>query len=541
MRIPTNPDERFSLYMDLIEKCSVSMDERKSDYTSLRSYYLFGAGQDDSPAHFNKIYSHIDQLTSFLYSADTTRFSISLGAGVEKSENSKVPVLTQALHDEWEYSRAPKVVSEAIAWAMCFSSTHIKLVRRRGNIVPYMVDPANVGVLREDIPYTDRQEAFLMKYYITHAELDRMIQGNPRREKVLKNASAVERAVSDVPNAMNRIILSSTNPTIYGNVNLDLSGMNRMQPKVSEPTIQMSELYVYNDELEDYQMVTIADPGIIVYDRPLWDEDYSKAIYLKGELPFIQVCPNPQYDYYWGQSEVQRLIFLQEMRNKRMGEILDLLSKQVSPPTAMFGVNGIQDEKNFALNRAGGVFTNDMPNGKIERFAPEIPPDLWKEISEIDQMFSEASGISNILSGKGESGVRSKGHASDLARLGSSRAKKRALVMEEMISEVATTYLRLMQLDDKNELTDDKGQKFIPHQFTKDFVVKVDAHSNSPIFVEDLRNLAFDLLKAGAIDKMSLLDLTEPPMKQLLKERLEKLEKQQAQNPPKESKGDGGH
>jgi hypothetical protein len=60
-------------------------------------------------------------------------------------------------------------------------------------------------------------------------------------------------------------------------------------------------------------------------------------------------------------------------------------------------------------------------------------------------------------------------------------------------------------------------------------VVKVDAHSNSPIFTEDLRQLAFNMFKAGAIDKESLIDLLEPPMKQLLKEKLKRMEAKQAE------------
>jgi hypothetical protein len=47
--------------------------------------------------------------------------------------------------------------------------------------------------------------------------------------------------------------------------------------------------------------------------------------------------------------------------------------------------------------------------------------------------------------------------------------------------------------------------------------------------MEDLRSLAFNLFKAQVIDKESLLDLLEPPMKQLLKDRLKKLEAKQAQ------------
>jgi hypothetical protein len=50
--------------------------------------------------------------------------------------------------------------------------------------------------------------------------------------------------------------------------------------------------------------------------------------------------------------------------------------------------------------------------------------------------------------------------------------------------------------------------------------------------------LAFNLFKAQVIDKESLLDLLEPPMKQQLKDRLKKMEAAQAAQaaaqPPKE-------
>ena len=99
------------------------------------------------------------------------------------------------------------------------------------------------------------------------------------------------------------------------------------------------------------------------------------------------------------------------------------------------------DEKNFALNRAGGLLSTDMPNAKVDRLAPEMPSSLFEVIHEVDAMFAEASGITSILGGRGESGVRSAGHASQLARLGSSRAKKRALIIEDSLEKVATLYL----------------------------------------------------------------------------------------------------
>ena len=522
MRIPANPVDREIFYLDVIQKCLASREERKPDYAALRSWYLFGSSPNEPPAIFNKIFPHIDQLTSFLYSAETTRFSINTGAAVSDQEQVKVPALTRALNDEWLNSNADQVFSSAVTWSLAYNSAFIKIVINNG-IHPYMVEPSCIGVLREDTPYTDRQEAFVQTYYITKSELYARLYSHPKRDQIVKRITTTQHERTEVANGIERIIMSQSQPEMYGNVNLDLSGYNRYKATVAEETVEMTELWIWNDDTKDYQVVTKADPDVIIYDRP------GESVFLKGELPFVQICPNPLYDYYWGGSEVQRMVFLQELRNKRLTEILDLLSKQVSPPTALIGFTGILDEKNFALNRAGGLLSTDMPNAKVEKLAPTIPPDLFKEIDKIDAMFEEVSGIGNVLQGKGEAGVRSSGHASQLARLGSSRAKKRALVIEDSLEKVATLYLKCMQIYDPTHFTDMEGRKFIAEQFTKDYTVKVDAHSNSPIFMEDMRQLAFNLYEAKVIDKESLLDLLEPPMKQLLKDRLKKMEKKEAE------------
>jgi hypothetical protein len=539
MRIPKPASERESFYLEIIQKCMVSRDERSPDYASLRSFYLFGCGPEDAPAIFNKIYPHLDQLTSFLYSAETTRFSINLGASVPEQEHRKIPVLTQALNDEWLNSNCDQVFSSAITWSLVYNSTFIKLIYNNG-IHPYMVEPGAMGVLREDSPYLDRQEAMVQTYYITKSELMSRLYSHPKREQILNRITAsYNPPITDTPNGVDRIVLSSSDPNMMGNVNMGLDGYNRYKAQVAEDTVEMKELWLWNDETMDYQVVTMASPDIVIYDRP------GESVFLKGELPFIQICPNPQYDYFWGQSECQRLIYLQQMRNNRMTEILDLLSKQVAPPTALMGFSGILDEKNFALNRAGGLLSTDMPNAKVEKLAPTIPSDLYESLNQIDRMFEEVSGIGNVLQGKGESGVRSAGHASQLARLGSSRAKKRALIVEDALEKVSTLYLKLMQAYDDTHFKDTEKVPFVAEQFTKDYTVKVDAHSNSPIFTEDLRALAFNLFKAQAIDKESLLDLLEPPMKQELKDRLKRMEEKQSMvaaqqaAQPKPEKGGG--
>jgi hypothetical protein len=306
-------------------------------------------------------------------------------------EHKKAPTLTQALNDEWLNSNADQVFSSALTWSLVYNSTFVKLVYNNG-IYPYMIEPSAIGVLREDTPYTDRQEALVQTYYITKSELYARLYSHPKREEIVSRVTAGYREQeSDIPEAVNRIVMSQSSPTIYGNINMELYGINRYKAKVAEETIEMKELWVWNDDTQDYQVVTMAAPDVIIYDRP------GASLFLKGELPFVQICPNPQYDYYWGASECQKLMLLQQLRNQRMTEILDLLSKQVSPPTSLVGFTGILDEKNFALNRPGGLLATDMPNAKVERLAPDMPGDLFEVLHEIDAMFAEVSGISNVL------------------------------------------------------------------------------------------------------------------------------------------------
>ena len=524
MRIPTDLIQRELFLVDVMQKCMVSVESRRSEYDSLRAYYLFGAGPEEAPAQYNKIFPHIDQLSAFMYAADSTRFSINLGASASKHYHKMVPALTKGLYDYWLNSNADQVFSQALNWSFCYNSTFVKPVWRNG-IHPYMVEPSAMGVLREDTPYTDRQEAIVQVYYMTKSELFSRLYSHPKREELVRRITFSEQQTKKDAQGVDRVITSATNPTIYGNINLNLAGINRYVPMLAEETVEMRELWVYDDEIDDYICVTIADPDVVIFDRA------SESMFLKGEIPFIQVCPNPQYDYYWGQSEVQRLIFLQDMRNKRTTQILQLLDKQVAPPTALMGFTGILDEKNFALQRAAGLLATDMPNAKVEQFAPDIPNDMFREIAEIDAMFAEASGIVSVLQGRGESGVRSAGHASQLARLGSSRAKKRALVVESALEKLATIYLKMMMVYDDTVYTDEDGEKFIAKQFTDDFTVKVDAHSNSPIFMEDMRELAFSLYQAGTIGKERLIDMLDPPMKQLLLDDLKKQGSQPPQTP----------
>jgi hypothetical protein len=300
------------------------------------------------------------------------------------------------------------------------------------------------------------------------------------------------------------------------------------EPKIEADLIDMVDLYVYDDELEDYQLVSIAAPDVIIFDRP------QSAVGIAKHPHFIVVQPEPNlYDYFWGDSFTARLTQLQDWRTERTGQIRGMMQKQFDPPMSATGMGGISDEKFAALRSPGGRLFNSSPGGKIETHYPQMPQDAFAELGQIDQMFDDVAGIGHILQGKGEHGVRSRGQADLMARLGSSRPKVRAIVAEEAAEDLATLILHnLQEYSEQRFIAHPPGQDslpFIAQQFTVDYEVKVDAHSSSPIFVEDRKADAKELFEAKAIDRETLLDMFDPPNVQMLKERLKLIEQHESE------------
>lgn len=519
MIIPKEDVDRERFFEDTVRKCLVSQEERARNYGLMRDYYLRGSGPEEQETPYNKIFPHIELLTAFLFSAETTKFAIHVGPEIHDNEWKKIPALSKSLNTEWMNSGADLVFSQALTWALVYNTMMIKLVVRGRDTHPFAVEPHCFGVLREDLPFTDRQEAMVHIYYTTRSQLEQDIEKHPKKTEILAAVQPERKEMQTQQSGLDRIILVNSTPNVQGNVVIDFSGRNDYLPKVDEELITMHELWVWDNDINDYRVITRADNRVTIYDR--------ENLFVPGENPFIQVCPNPMSGYYWGMSEVHGLVGLQRWRNERVLQIRSLLNQQVRPPKSYTG-SGIQDEKLNAFGAAGSWLSMNDPMSKVQEFKPEIPTDAFAEIHEIDAMFAERSGLQNLLMGKGESGVRSGRQTSELARLGSARVKKRALVIEDSLDKLATLTLKAKQVYDGREYRDEDGNKFIAKQFTTDFVAKVDGHSNSPLFVEDQKAIAAELLEAKVIDRESFLELIDPPMKDVLLRRLKIIEKKEA-------------
>lgn len=538
MKLPKGLLDREAIFNDLVSRCLTSRQSRKANYERLRNYYLFGADGDADQAKYNKIYPSVDLLSSFLFAADTTRFNIKLGTSAPKEEISKIPPLIQRLNDKWQDSNADGVFGMGVNWALVYNTMLVKLIQKDKDTYPFLIEPHNFGVLREELTMLDRQEAFVHCFMTTRPQLERDLDGHSRKESIMKRLSARPREESVLPAGVQRIIVNGQYPLageMTGNVNDVLSGSEMYRPMTQEELLEMYELWVWNDEARDgegdYQVVTMADPDICIYDRPA-----GRDMFMAGDHPFTAITPNPAPDYFWGHSEVSRLTALQDLREKHLMQIDRLVDLNVDSPKALKGMWASPDEKQLALSRLGAILSSADPTADIKEFKVEIPSDIWAVVNKIDEMFDESISLNNLSKGHGDTGVRSKGQTDSLLRVGSSRPKKRAMVIEDSLERIATQYLKLDQQHNPESMIEEgeSHDEFISEQFTDDFMVKVDAHSSSPIFVEDQKSLAFDLYKAKVIDGESLLDLLQPQNVQVLKERYKKMAAAQSAHQAKE-------
>ena len=531
MKIPKNDVDRFIFYSNVSNDCLRSRDDRITEYIARECYYLYGSPSGSPPAEHNKIYPSIQTLASFLYAAETTSFTLHMHPDADSEDVMRIVPVSQQINTTWLSSDSDAVAAQCVEWSLVYGSMYMKTIWRDGHFRSYPVRPHDFGVYEEDKTSIDDQDAIVHCYYISRAALERSLIGHPRREQIMKDVVSASKQDEKPKSGLDGLILTASAPITPANPNMvgALSSTSMTVPPnydavMNNDLVEMREMWIWNDDEQDYQIVTQAG-SMTIFDRLAGTLTAQGQMFPKGENPFTGFCPTPKYNYFWGISDVGRVQQLQDRYTKRMSELDDLLAKQVNPPRHAIGFT---EEQILALSFVGGKANTSDPMSKVELFTPEIPPVLLNSIEMIEAGFAEALALHNILQGKGEPGVRGRGHAQELARLSSARIKRKALSIEDSLEKVGTLMLKILRLNDTTRLPSPEGP-FLLDDFSSDCSVKVDAHSNSPLFSEDVKALATELLEAKIIDGESFIDLVKPPMADMLKMKLKQMQQQQQQ------------
>ena len=141
-----------------------------------------------------------------------------------------------------------------------------------------------------------------------------------------------------------------------------------MAPEVRESLIQVYDVWIMDDEREDWTTIRYAKPGIILEG----DIRHRNLSDVPKENPFTKVCPNEVPGYFWGASELAPVTTLQDLITARMNDADNIIKRQARPSRAYIGFSNINQERAAALMSLDGMLTDDSPNAKIETLMPTM-------------------------------------------------------------------------------------------------------------------------------------------------------------------------
>ena len=528
MKIPTGQSDREQFYIELIKSAFSSRQQRIATYEILKNYFLWGTAQDTQPVEYNKLAAHIDLLASFLFSGETTSFIIEDDTDVEGGEVGfeleKAVAVSPSITRNWHKTNMDIVFNEALIWSLVYQTMFVKLVpSETGMFNPYIVEPHSVGILLEHEPMMDRQPCIVHEFFITKSDLRRRVKALPPKDQEMYLSlcgptQAPSGGTATPITGTDRLIIAATSPNIQGQVINPTATFYDFNPQINEDCCIAQEVWVWDDDIADYRVALMLEGQFLLLD--------CENTFLKKEQPFIKVCPNSVYNYFWGMSEMMRLIPIQDWVNERVPEIKKHLQKQTNPPMSASGVGKMGDEAISMFRLPGSMIFEEQTgiSAKVDQHFP-APINVFEIFDRAEMMFSEVSGIRELMQGKGESGVRAKSHADLLVRVGSSRVKKKAAILEDAVEKIGHLIFLLMKRNDRTHYKTEAGTSFTAGQVSGGSIVKVDSHSSSPIFIEQQIDKAEILFKAGAIDREDLIDSLKPQNPAYLKKKLKEREK----------------
>lgn len=569
MKIPLRHIGQF--VDEIIQQCSASLKSRGQRGSIFRNYFLTGSS-DGNPATYNRTYSYLDNLASYLYSPVELRFRVR-----PRSRNPSVADIAKAraasdeLNTDIEDSGVDTVIEQAVLWSLVKGKTFIKLSWNGAGLEAEMVQPENIGVLRDDIDTLDKQEAFFQRTWLTPSRFAELIENHANKAELFGKATRYLDGSSTSPDRDQPVMpvmlggqaFTGTGPYVAAGRNGSPTGNQNqnvafwlsspppiLAPEVRAQLIPFDETYIWDSSRDDWATFQTVGPDVVVEGDKVIRNLFADAIDpankerrrrsnaenpLAERQPFREFCANPVADYMWGRSEIQNVGLLQEKLNARINGISMLERRQEDPPTFIKGFNGSAQSAKSRISKPGGFLTDTSPNATLQQLAPEIPESLYISLHETERQFDEMGGMPDVMRGHGDKGVRSHKQVETLTRNASPRFKDRALLIERQTAAVGELGHRIQRAKiDRSVVawikpseqsievappTDPtleppvagmKPIEFILHQLPDDWRVKVDSHSSSVAFSYEEEQKNFLLASRGAMDNEELIEALNP-------------------------------
>ena len=535
MIIPTSKKARDNAVDEVFEICTSSRRDRDLLYLMRRRYLDYGTNDYTIEVKYNRLQAHLDLVSSFLFAADHCRYSIS----APRNSDDRMVAQHEALEDEWNDSfrdcGLASLYADAVYWSLDLEAMFIKLGwnNARDDLFGKLLLPNSFCVYDESEPDLDSQEAFVQSYSLNWSNAVQRLQRAGRAGEIKKLRRYPGPFDEDISPVLSTLIIDATGgPNIagamMGRASTDFQPRATYQSQTENPTVRFHEVWVWDDNSNDYMQFVKADgiDGVLSDSRESAaamrkaDSERAASTYagegnefgIEQEHPFVPVIPYKRPDYFWGEAHCDRLIPLQIWTNERLQQIADLLEQGVDPPKVGSGWLGMTDEKIDALGGPGSWVYDQVPGAKIEQLRPPPVPDLFAEFKEIGAIFLEASGLTETVMGRGDQGIRSGKQAKQAVLTGSGRIRKVAVSLEDSLVKLAEIGIKIIQRNSKVRMRTDQGQVLLPAQIAEPRLkIRVAGHSHSPLFSEDSALLADKLFKSQSIDREMYIRMLNPP------------------------------
>jgi len=491
-----------------------------------------------------KIKPFINFYASLLYLPITTKLKLDFNGDQDidmANFVSKSSSATSYINKCFQTTNTDIVISQAVIESLVGGSAFIKFTLRENDISGYslkanLILPEQIGVWREDSNSLDDQEVVTFITKLTFPELRRWLYSNhpkERAKKILEDIVARGFEDGQTMGEQQGLLVVTGAPgapqvTTHPEAIADMVTYN---PEVAASLYDYKEIWVWDDELEDYRdIVTIGDSTIAFDsgDPEMGGIPGRPNPFIEGEHPFCQIVVDVKSGWFWGESFVEDISPIQDWINDRLLQIDLLFQLALDPPVAFVGPNlALSEEKVNQFFSPGGRIKLGTPNSTVQVFFPQIPESSMTLMEYIEKQMHEQANLGPILLGKDTQGTKGSDHAAVAAVMGSSDVLRKSILLEKQIETIVNKMYHALRTYDTTKLVDENGLAFILAQLPKGVNVRVDSHSSSPVMRGRREALIKELFQAGIIDGKTVLEEFESDLSlgELAMQRYEKMEK----------------
>lgn len=546
--LPSDEKGLLRKSLEIIEQCRASQGMRAAYCRQL--YQVIQTGrQDGTRSLINMLYQHHDRLASHLFSPSELRFTMDYENDYPDDIMKRGQVAAKILTREWERDNSDILFGAGVFEGLQYGAAVMKQwpqmegEHRLPTYYSTLVMPWQFAVYREDLNDLDRQPAMVETIPLSMPEVWRRIAHLPGAKEMFARIRQNSRRgdTGENQNFFHQILSTSTlnvsntglaRPQPGGIVNLNNDpNYSIIGPQIDVDMAYMHELWVWDGD--DYTTVQLIEPDILI--APLFKrinlliQNHGAALH-----PYTLIQPNRTQGYIWGRPEVVDLLEPQGWLSTTADDIKRLFGLQVDKILSFTGYDGLTDEV-YDERRAAGYF-NLPQGGAVNDVTPKFPDQSLQMIELQMKLIDRLGGFDNLMSGRGEPGVRAGNQANMMLKTASPRLRDRSLLVERQCAQAADLRLHIMEAKDpRNYWTDGtsletmKQTEFRLEELPADRRVSVDSHSSSPIFADDHANLIGWGVKSGFVDGESAIENLPFPEKEVMIRRYKERQKQQQQ------------